>query len=126
MDKAGNKWKLQLNELDELHRENYANSRIYKERTKIFHDKNILRKSFHPEQKVLLYNSRLHLFPGKLSSRWTGPLIVKEVFPYGAIKIYDPKDCQTFKANDQRLKPFLEIAPTDEEEIPLDDLVYQD
>ena len=92
MDKAGNKRKLQLNELDELRKEAYANSRIYKERTKISHDKNILRKSFHPEQKVPLYNSRLHLFPGKLISSWTRPFIVKVVFPYGAVKTYDPKD----------------------------------
>jgi hypothetical protein len=36
-------------------------------------------------QNVLLYNSRLHLFPGKLRSRWSGPFIVKHVYPYGAL-----------------------------------------
>jgi hypothetical protein len=34
-------------------------------------------------KKVLLYNSRLHLFPGKLRSRWSGPFIEKHVYPYG-------------------------------------------
>ena len=75
---------------------------------KVFHDKSILRKSFGPNQKVLLYNSRLHLFPGKLRSRWTGPFVVKNVFPHGAIEIEDPKEGTTFKVNGQRLKPFLE------------------
>jgi len=36
-------------------------------------------------QKVLLYNSRLHLFPGKLRSRWSGPFIMKHVYPYGPL-----------------------------------------
>jgi len=66
LDKASSLRKLQLNELEEIWRDAYENSRISKERMKVFHDKQILRKSFEPSQKVLLYNSRLHLFPGKL------------------------------------------------------------
>ena len=58
-----------MNELDELRRESYESSRIYKERLKLFHDKNIVRKTLEPHQKVLLYSSRLHIFPGKLRSR---------------------------------------------------------
>ncbi len=81
LDKASSLHKLQLNELEEIRNEAYEHSRIYKERMKVFHDKNILRKSFEPSQKVLLYNSRLHLFPGKLRSRWTGPFVVKNVYP---------------------------------------------
>ncbi|KAK9187457.1 hypothetical protein WN944_018852 [Citrus x changshan-huyou] len=38
------------------------NAKIYKQRMKVFHDKQIMRKSFTPGQKVLLFNSRLHLF----------------------------------------------------------------
>jgi len=41
--------------------------------------------------KVLLYDSRLHLFPRKLSSSWMGPYIVSRVFPYGAVEITDPE-----------------------------------
>nr|GMD63579.1 protein NYNRIN-like [Ipomoea batatas] len=48
----------------------YENAKIYKERTKYFHDKRILRRSFEPGDQVLLYNSRLKLFLGKLKSRW--------------------------------------------------------
>ena len=67
--KAGKQRLLQMNELDELRRESYESSRNYKERLKLFHDKNIVRKTFEPHQKVLLYSSRLHIFPSKLRSR---------------------------------------------------------
>ena len=85
--------------------------KIMKDRVKVFHDNFIMRKTFVQEQKVLLYNSRLHLFSGKLKSRWIGPFIVKTVFPHGAIEIYDPKNGNVFKVNGQRLKIFLESVP---------------
>jgi len=59
--------------------------------------------------KVLLYDSRLHLFPGKLRSRWTGPYIVSRIFRYGAVEIQDLDNGATFKVNGQRLKQFLEL-----------------
>ena len=88
-----------MNELEEIWRDAYENSRISKELMKVFHDKKILRKSFEPSQKVLLYNSRLHLFPEKLRSRWTGLFIVKNVFPYGAIENKNPNNDNIFKVN---------------------------
>ncbi|XP_074352771.1 uncharacterized protein LOC141691918 [Apium graveolens] len=109
--------RLQLSEVEEMRNDAYKNAKIYKERTKVFHDKSILRKSFSPGQKVLLYNSRLHLFPGKLRSRWEEPYIVKVVFPYGAIEIENPKNGEIFKVNGQRLKLFLELPVDFEEEI---------
>ena len=48
------------------------------------------------------------MFPGKLRSRWTGPFIVKVVYPYGAVEIENTKNGKTFKVNGHRLKPFLE------------------
>ena len=84
--------------------------RIFKAKTKAFHDKQISRKTFEIGQNVLLYNSRLHLFPGKLKSKWTGPFIVKHVYPYGVIDIENPKDGDVFKVNGQRLKPFLDYS----------------
>ena len=117
LEKAGENRKLQLNELEELRNDAYENSKIYKEKTKVFHDKSILRKMFSPNQKVLLYDSRLHLFPGKLKSRWTGPFLVRTVFPHGAIEIENPKDGSTLKVNGQRLKPFLELPNDREEEL---------
>ncbi|XP_026453249.1 uncharacterized protein LOC113354005, partial [Papaver somniferum] len=89
LDEAGIQRKLQLNELEELRNEAYDIVRLYKQKMKIFHDKRILRKSFTPGQKVLLYDSRLHLFPGKLRSRWKGPYLVRTVFPHGAVELED-------------------------------------
>ena len=68
---------LQMNELDEMRHESYESFKIYKEKIKLFHDKNIVRKTFEPQQKVLLNSSRLHIFSGKLHYRWTGPFMVK-------------------------------------------------
>ncbi|XP_068315019.1 uncharacterized protein, partial [Pyrus communis] len=84
---AGIARKLQLNELEELRNEAYENAKIYKERTKLYHDKAILRKEFHQGMKVLLYDSCLRLFPGKLKSRWVGPFKVLQTFPHGAVEI---------------------------------------
>ena len=126
LDKAGAHRKLQLNELEEIRNDAYDCAKEYKNKMKVFHDKNILRKSFSPGQKVLLYNTRLHLFPGKLRSRWTGPFFVKTVFPHGAIEIEDPKNGSLQKVNGQRLKPFLEMVTHDVEEILLEDPVYRD
>ena len=96
---AGKQRLLQINKLDELQRESYESSQIYKERHKLFHDKTIVRKTFAPHQKVLLYNSRLHMFPGKLRSRWTGPFVVKVVYPYGAVEIENPENGKKSMAN---------------------------
>jgi hypothetical protein len=61
------KRKMQLSELEEWREKAYHNSRIYKERTKRWHDKRIKKKEFAPEDKVLLFNSRVRLFGhGKL------------------------------------------------------------
>ena len=115
-----------MNELHELRRESYKSSRIYKERLKLFLDKNIVRKTFEPHQKVLLYSSRLQIFPGKLRSRWNGPFIVKVVHPYGAVEIENPKNGKIFKVNGQRLKPFMENFDRQEGSEELVDPLYQD
>ena len=69
LDEAGKHRLLQLQELQELRRDAYENTEIYKEKTKAFHDRNIRRRTFHVNEKVWLYNSCLKLFPGKLRSR---------------------------------------------------------
>jgi hypothetical protein len=126
IDEAGKLRKLQMNELEELRNEAYESSRIYKAKMKTFHDKRILRKTFEVNQKVYLYNSRLHKHPGKLRSRWDGPYIVKHVTEHGAIEVEDPRDGCTFKVNGQRLKPALERFVQEEETIPLEDPIYRD
>ncbi|PON46390.1 hypothetical protein PanWU01x14_251950, partial [Parasponia andersonii] len=100
--------KLQLQELEEVRNDAYESSRIYKEKTKAFHDQLISRKKFSIGQKVLLYHSRLKLFPGKLRSRWVGPFIVTNVFSHGAVEIQSLDMGKTFKVNGHHLKPFYE------------------
>ena len=58
-------------------------------------------------QKVLLYNSRLGLMSGKLRSKWIGPFVVTNVFPYGTVEIKSDSTNKSFKVNGHRLKPFL-------------------
>ncbi|CAJ2674991.1 unnamed protein product [Trifolium pratense] len=102
---AGEKRLLKLNELEEWRQQAYENAVIYKARTKRYHDKGLVSKEFHKGQQVLLFNSRLQLFPGKLRSRWSGPFVVKEVFPHGAVEIFTPgEEDRSFKVNGQRLK----------------------
>jgi hypothetical protein len=122
--KFGSHRKLQLNELEELMNDAYDCARMYKAQMKKAHDQSILRRSFKPGQKVLLYNSRLHLFLGKLKSQWTGPFIIRLVFPHAAIKIEDPKNGNTFKVNGQRLKPFLDLRSMEVETALLEDPSY--
>jgi hypothetical protein len=88
-ERAGEKRKIQLHELEEMRNQAYESSKLYKEKVKSYHDKRIINRNFKLGQKVLLFNSRLKLFPGKLKSKWSGPFIIKEVKPYGAIEIED-------------------------------------
>ncbi|CAN6586226.1 unnamed protein product [Malus baccata var. baccata] len=108
VDEAGLHRKLQSNELEEIRNEAYENARLYKEQTKAFHDKMIRTKSFAVGKKVLLFNSRLRLFPGKLRSRWIGPFVITNVFPHGAVQVRSFKTGPEFKVNGHRLKPYYE------------------
>jgi len=74
-------------------------------------------------QKVLLYNSQLHLFPGKLRSRWNCPFIVKHVYPYEAFDIENPNNDNVFKVNGHRLKAYFDNFPSENESIGLNDPV---
>lgn len=70
--------------------------------------KNINRRSFKEGQKVLLYHSRLKLFPGKLKSKWLGPFIITKVYTHGVVDIVSPSTGKELKVNGQRLKPYYE------------------
>jgi hypothetical protein len=124
--KAGSQRKLQLTELEELRNDAYDCSRKYKAHMKRIHDQSILRRSFELGKKVLLYNSRLHLFPGKLKSRWTGPFIIRTMFSHGAIEIEDPKNGNTFKVNGQQVKPFFELRRIEAKATLLEDPIYSE
>ncbi|GKF39435.1 hypothetical protein Tco_0119496 [Tanacetum coccineum] len=55
---------------------------------------------------VLLFNSRLKIFSGKLKSRWSGPFTISNVYPYGTIEL-SQKDGQNFKVNGHRVKHYF-------------------
>ncbi|KAM1862912.1 hypothetical protein ACFX14_003310 [Malus domestica] len=108
LEEAGSQRRLQLNELDEIRLEAYDNASIYKQKTKAFHDNMIRGKSFSIGQKVLLFNSRLRLFLGKLRSKWIGPFVITNISSYGAIQIQSLKTGHEFQVNGHRLKPYYE------------------
>ncbi|GJS95449.1 reverse transcriptase domain-containing protein [Tanacetum coccineum] len=103
---AGANRKSQINELNELRDEAYENSLLYKEKTKRLHDSKIKNRVFNVGDQVLLFNSRLKIFSGKLKSRWSGPYTIANVFPYGTIELFQ-KDGQTFKVNGHRVKHYF-------------------
>ena len=78
MGKAGLKRLLDINELEELRNDAYLNSKIGKDKLKRWHDQLIAHKHFQKGDQVLLYDSKLHLFPSKLKSRWTRPFTIKK------------------------------------------------
>ncbi|RVW63240.1 Retrovirus-related Pol polyprotein from transposon 17.6 [Vitis vinifera] len=119
LTRAGLKRCLDLNELEEMRNDAYLNSKIAKARLKKWQDQLVNRKNLTKGQRVLIYDSKLHLFPGKLKSRWTGPFIIHEVHPNGVVEIFKSTGNQTFKVNGHRLKPFIEPYSTDKKEINL-------
>nr|GEX69527.1 reverse transcriptase domain-containing protein [Tanacetum cinerariifolium] len=103
---TGDHKKVQLNELNELRDQAYENSLIYKEKTKRLHDSKIKDHVFNIGDRVLLFNSRLKIFSGKLKSRWSGPFTISHVYPYGTVELAQP-DGPNFKVNGHRLKHYF-------------------
>ncbi|GJV70350.1 reverse transcriptase domain-containing protein [Tanacetum coccineum] len=103
---AGDHRKVQLNELNELRDHAYENSLIYKEKTKRIHDSKIKNRVFNVGDRVLLFNSRLKIFSGKLKTRWSGPFTVVQVFPYGTVEL-SQNSGPNFKVNGHRLKHYF-------------------
>nr|GEV98565.1 reverse transcriptase domain-containing protein [Tanacetum cinerariifolium] len=103
---AGGHRKVQLNELNKLRDQAYENSLIYKEKTKKIHDSKTKNRIFNVGDHVLLFNSRLKIFSGKLKTRWSGPFTITKVFPYGTIELSQP-DGPNFKVNGHRVKHYF-------------------
>ncbi|XP_051117868.1 uncharacterized protein LOC127242391 [Andrographis paniculata] len=102
----------------------YESAKIYKEKMEFYHDRKLKEKEFTKGSKILLYDSRFHLFRGKLKSRWTGPYVVRQVLPNGAIRMSDvdnSTESDFFLVNGARLKPYIEglVLQQDEPEIDL-------
>ncbi|GJV58671.1 reverse transcriptase domain-containing protein [Tanacetum coccineum] len=121
---AGDHQKVQMNELNELRDQAYENSLIYKEKTKRIHDSKIKNRVFNVGDRVLLFNSRLKIFSGKLKTRWTGPFTVTQVFLYVTVNL-SQTDGPNFKVNGHRLKHYFggDIPPmvvSDLQTFPMD------
>ncbi|XP_075103641.1 uncharacterized protein LOC142178215 [Nicotiana tabacum] len=107
IDTAGTSRVTELHVLEEFRFHAFENARLYKEKMKMIHYKHILDQNFKPGDLVLLYNSRLRLFSGKLKSRWSGPFRVVQVFSSGAVEIESEDGTNKFTVNEQRLKHYL-------------------
>ncbi|XP_014503244.1 uncharacterized protein LOC106763586 [Vigna radiata var. radiata] len=97
----------QLLELEEMRLHAYDSSRSYKQKVKFYHGKKLIKRVFTPGQQVLLFNSRLKLFPGKLKSKWSGPFVIKHVYPNGAVELETTDKERNWVVNGQRLKNYL-------------------
>jgi hypothetical protein len=74
-------------------------------------------KQIKPGDKVLLFNSRVHLFGhGMPRSKWEGPYLVPHAKDDGTVTL-QCDDGDTFKENCQCLKLFLAPNPQDFEEV---------
>ncbi|GKB31931.1 reverse transcriptase domain-containing protein [Tanacetum coccineum] len=90
---------LQINKLDEMRLDAYESSISYKARTKRWHDKQIKTLiNYEKGDKILLFNSCLRLFLGKLKLRWYGPFSVSKDQKNRAIDLYD-EDVNEFIVN---------------------------
>nr|GEZ28942.1 DNA-directed DNA polymerase [Tanacetum cinerariifolium] len=98
--------KVQINKLNKLNDQAYENSLIYKEKTKRLHDSKIKNLVFNIGDRVLLFNSRLKIFSGKLKSRWSGPFTISQVYPYGTVEFLQP-DGPNFKVNGHRVNHYF-------------------
>nr|GEV31682.1 reverse transcriptase domain-containing protein [Tanacetum cinerariifolium] len=103
---AGDHRKVQINELNKLRHQAYENSMIYKEKIKRFHDSKIKNRVFNIGDRVLLFNSCLKIFSGKLKSRWSSPFKISQVYPYGTVELSQP-DGPNFKVNGHHLKHYF-------------------
>nr|GEW84638.1 reverse transcriptase domain-containing protein [Tanacetum cinerariifolium] len=76
------------------------------EKTKRLHDSKNKDRVFNIDDRVLLFNSRLKIFSGKLKSHWSGRFTISHVYPYGTVELSQP-DGPNFKVNGHRLKHYF-------------------
>nr|GEU75879.1 DNA-directed DNA polymerase [Tanacetum cinerariifolium] len=84
----------------------YKNTLILKERTKKLQDSKIKNRIFNVGDQVLLFNSRLKIFSGKLKTRWSGPFTITQVFSYGTVEL-SQSNGPNFKVNGHRVKHYF-------------------
>ncbi|XP_070022692.1 uncharacterized protein [Nicotiana sylvestris] len=105
-DVAANLRVAQLNELYKFRYHAYTSPSLYKDKMKYLHDKNIQNKEFKEGDFVLLFNSQLRMFLGKLKFKWSGPFKVVNVTPFGALDLKN-KNYEMFRVNGHRVKHYF-------------------
>ncbi|KAK4713535.1 hypothetical protein R3W88_019442 [Solanum pinnatisectum] len=98
----------QLYELEDFRLHTYENAKLYKEKMNRWHDKHIVTPTFTPREKVLLFSSRLRLFPKKLKAKWSGPFEVVRMTQHGAVELKGETG-PTFLVNGQRVKHYFGV-----------------
>ncbi|XP_015068702.1 uncharacterized protein LOC107013260 [Solanum pennellii] len=101
---AGRKRITQYYELEEHRLHSYENAKMYKEKTKKWHDKRIVSHTLKPGQLELLLDSRLKLFPGNIRSKWSAQFKVVRITQHGAVELRNNDKSSTFLLNGQRVK----------------------
>ena len=89
----------------------YENAKLFKEKVKIWHDKRIQKREFNVGDYVLLLNSRLRFFAGKLLSKWEGPYVIEEVYCSDVIKINNAEGTSPKVVKGQRIKHYISGTP---------------
>nr|GEW88818.1 reverse transcriptase domain-containing protein [Tanacetum cinerariifolium] len=103
------------------------NSLIYKEKTKKLYDSKIKNHIFNVGDRVLLFNSRLKIFSGKLKTRWSRHFTITKVFPYGTVELSQP-DGPNIKVNSHSVKHYFggdipQLVVPDLQTFPMDKLM---
>ncbi|XP_028755612.1 uncharacterized protein LOC114714986 [Neltuma alba] len=95
---------LQIQELKEMLLDTYNSSDISKQKTKLVHDPNILRKKFKKGDKVLRHQPQFKLKKGKFKTSRDGPYIVTKVYHFGMIEIKEEATGKIFQCNGHLLE----------------------
>nr|GEV30713.1 reverse transcriptase domain-containing protein [Tanacetum cinerariifolium] len=76
------------------------------QKMKKLHDSKIKNRIFNVGDQVLLFNSRLKIFSGKLKTHCSRPFTITKVFPYGTVELSQP-DGPNFRVNGHRVKHYF-------------------
>jgi hypothetical protein len=104
---TGEKRILDIHLQEEWRNEAYENSKMFKEKIKIWNEKRIQYREFKQGDQVLLFNSRFKFSAGKLIFRWSGPYKIQEVYRSGALRLKRDIKGIPHTINGQRLKHYL-------------------
>lgn len=90
---------LQLNKLEDHMLFTYDNVELYTNKIKKWHKRKFQKRELAEGERVLLFNSRLKLFPGKHKSIWTSLFKLLKIYPHGAVDLLNEKIGEEYKVN---------------------------